>query len=151
MGILLAVALFLTWVPSAQAQGGRWIDVNLSTQTITAYEGSSAVYSAGVTTGKAGWDTPTGTFSILRRVYNETMDSSTIGVPRDAPGGYYITDILYTQYFDNGGDALHYNYWSPDSAFGGYPTSHGCVGMQYGASQFFWNFADVGTPVIVHY
>lgn len=151
VAVLFALALFFTFVPTVHAAGGRSIDVNLSTQTITAYEGNTAVYSAGVTSGRPGWPTPTGTFSIVKRVYNETMDSSTIGIPRDAPGGYYLTNIYYTQYFDNNGDALHYNYWSPSSAFGGYPTSHGCVGMQLGPAAYFWDFATYGTPVTIHY
>jgi|SwirhisoilCB1_FD_contig_31_3930429_length_685_multi_4_in_0_out_0_1 lipoprotein-anchoring transpeptidase ErfK/SrfK len=151
VAVLFALALFFTFVPTVHAAGGRSIDVNLSTQTATAYEGDTAVYSAGVTSGRPGFETPTGTFSIVNRVADETMDSSTIGIPRDSPGGYYLTGILYTQYFDNIGDALHYNYWSPASAFGGYPTSHGCVGMQLDAAAFFWDFADIGTPVTIHY
>jgi lipoprotein-anchoring transpeptidase ErfK/SrfK len=151
LGVVLAAALLFAGTLPAHAAGGRSIDVNLSTQRATAYEGSTPVYSAGVTTGRPGWATPTGSFSIVNRVADETMDSSTIGIPRDAPGGYYITGILYTQYIDYSGDALHYNYWSPASAFGNYPTSHGCVGMQLGAAAFFWNFASIGTPVTIHY
>jgi lipoprotein-anchoring transpeptidase ErfK/SrfK len=152
IGLLLAAGIAASSAPVAHAQFvGRWIDVNLSTQTITAYEGATPVYRAGVTTGRPGWSTPTGTFRIVRRVYNETMDSSTIGIPRDAPGGYYLPNIYFTQYFDWSGDALHYNYWSPPSAFGSYPTSHGCVGMQWGPASFFWSFASIGTPVVIHY
>ncbi len=151
VGVVLALALAVAVAPPAHAQGGRSIDVNLSTQTATALEGGVPVYTAPVTTGRPGWSTPTGTFSILRRIPNETMDSSTIGIPRNAPGGYYLTNILYTQYFDSSGDALHYNYWSPPSAFGHYPTSHGCVGMPLAAAKFFWDFATYGTPVVIHY
>lgn len=156
LALLLVAGFFLGSTGSAHAQTqaafpGHWIDVNLSTQTATAYNGSTPVYTAGVTSGRPGWATPTGTFSVVNRVANETMDSSTIGIPRNAPGGYYLTNILYTQYFDWSGDALHYNYWSPASAFGSYPTSHGCVGMQLGAAQYFWNFASIGTPVVIHY
>ncbi len=151
LGVLLAAALLFVSVPHAQAQDERSIDVNLSTQTASAIENGAVVYTAGVTTGRPGWRTSTGTFSILYRVANETMDSSTIGIPRNGPGGYYLTGVLYTQYFDWSGSALHYNYWSPASAFGGYPTSHGCVGMQYSTALFFWDFASVGTPVTIHY
>jgi lipoprotein-anchoring transpeptidase ErfK/SrfK len=151
LGALLAAVLLFVSVPHAQAQGSRSIDVNLSTQTASVIEDGQVVYTAGVTTGRPGFRTPTGTFSILYRVANETMDSSSIGIPRDSPGGYYLTGVLYTQYFTSDGAALHYNYWSPASAFGGYPTSHGCVGMQLGPAQFFWNFASVGTPVTIHY
>ena len=56
--------------------------------------------------------TPTGVFTILRRVANETMNSDTIGIPRFGPGGYYLTNVLFTQYFTGDGASLHYNYWS---------------------------------------
>jgi lipoprotein-anchoring transpeptidase ErfK/SrfK len=138
----------------ASASGGlsgRWIDANLSSATVTAMEGNTPVYTAYSTIGTANNPTPTGSFAIVRRVANETMDSSTIGIPNNAPGGYYLTGVLYTQYFTNEGHALHYNYWSPASAFGSQAGSHGCLGLTLGASRYFWDFAGVGTPVIIHY
>ena len=152
-GLLLIASFFLASPSTAHAQSfaGHWINVNLSTQTATAYNGSRPVYTALVTSGRPGYATPTGSFSIVKRVYNETMTSWVFGIPPTAPGGYYVPNVLYTQYFDWSGDALHDNYWSPSSAFGGYGTSHGCVGMRVGDAAFFWNFATYGTPVEVHY
>ena len=135
---------------SEAAAAERWIDVDLIDQTATAYVGWTPVYVASVSTGKPGWQTPTGTFYIWRRVYNETMDSATIGVPRNSSEGYYLTNVYFTQYFTYGGVALHYNWWAPRSVFGRRPTSHGCVGMDWADAAFFWNFATYGTPVVVH-
>jgi lipoprotein-anchoring transpeptidase ErfK/SrfK len=59
--------------------------------------------------------------------------------------------VLYTQYFTSNGHALHYNYWSPASAFGRPAGSHGCVGLQLDAAASFWQFATVGTPVVISY
>ena len=129
---------------------GRWVDVDISAQTARAMEGDRVLYTAPVTTGRPEFPTPRGTFRIIRRVYNQTMDSATIGIPRDSPHGYYLTNVYYTQFFDNEGDALHYNYWMPDSVFGRTPTSHGCVGMRLADARFFWNFAGIGTPVRIH-
>jgi lipoprotein-anchoring transpeptidase ErfK/SrfK len=78
------------------------------------------------------------------------MDSETIGIPRDAPGGYYVTDVLYTQYFTNEGHALHYNYWVDPAAFGSFPTSHGCIGLTLDDAKYFWDFASIGTPIVIH-
>lgn len=39
-------------------------------------------------------------------------DHDTIGVPRFGPGGYYLTNVLFTQYFTGDGASIHYNYWS---------------------------------------
>jgi lipoprotein-anchoring transpeptidase ErfK/SrfK len=147
---LLVSSLFVGAPRSAQA-AGRYIDVDLSTLTATAYSGGEAVFSAPVTAGRAGFETPTGTFFIQRRVFSETMDSSTIGIPRNAPGGYYLTGVLYTQYFTGDGVALHANYWAAPGVFGNRNTSHGCVGMSTADAAAFWEFADYGTEVDVHY
>jgi lipoprotein-anchoring transpeptidase ErfK/SrfK len=154
--VLLAVALLISSLfvgspQSAHAAGYRWIDVDLSNQTATAYQGDTAVYTALVSTGATGTETPTGSFSILNRVASETMDSSTIGISNDAPGGYYVTGVAYTQYFTGAGNALHANYWASPNVFGNVPTSHGCVGMTTGDAAYFWDFADYGTPVEIHY
>lgn len=134
---------------ASAAPNGRWIEVDTSTGTAYAMKDGQVVYTAAVTVGGRYFPTPTGTFYINRRVLNETMDSSTIGIPNNAPGGYYLTGVLYTQYFYDG-VSLHYNYWSPDSAFGSAAGSHGCVGMRLADAEFFWSFADIGTPVIVY-
>jgi lipoprotein-anchoring transpeptidase ErfK/SrfK len=134
--------------PPAEVHDGRWIDADLQTPTlVTAYEGDRAVYSALAIPGKEAWETPTGTFQILRRVANETMDSSTIGIPRTSPGGYFLEDVLYTQYFTNDGASLHYNWWK--GTFG-YPGSHGCLGLDRDDAAWFWEWASIGTTVVIH-
>ncbi len=148
--LALLVSVFLPVMAAAQARpSGRYIEVDTSTGMAYAIQNGQVVYSAAVTVGVPRYPTPKGTFSIYRRVYDETMDSSTIGIPRNAPGGYYLTGVLYTQYF-YGGAALHYNYWSPASAFGSAAGSHGCVGLTLDDAAYFWNFAGVGTPVVVY-
>lgn len=129
--------------------GRRWAYVSLSEQQAIAMVDDTPVYIALATTGKPGFETPRGSFTIVRRVYNETMDSLTIGLPRDSPEGYYLKDILFTQYFDWQGDAFHLNYWQPDSVFGRTPTSHGCVGLRYADAEFFWYFLQMGSRVVI--
>ena len=74
------------------------------------------------------------------------MDSATLGIPRNAPGGYYLTDVLYTQYFTWDGASIHYNWWSGNF---GYSGSHGCLGMNLEDSRWFWDWASTGTPLII--
>ena len=45
-------------------------------------------------------------YEIWRRVANETMDSSTVGIPLGRPGSYHLTGVLFTQYFTHDGAAL---------------------------------------------
>jgi hypothetical protein len=128
---------------------GRWLNVNLSRPArVTAYEGDTPVRSFLTIIGAGPRPTPTGVFTILRRVANETMNSDTIGIPRFGPGGYYLTGVLFTQYFTGDGASLHYNYWSSNW---GYPGSHGCLGLTYNDSAWLWSWAAIGTPVDIHY
>ncbi len=140
--------------PPADHPAGKWIDVNLLHQTAVAYESNQPVYMAIVSTGSPGWETPNGVHLISRRVADETMRSSTLtslglDAQKLAQAHYDLKDVLYTQYFDDFGDALHDNYWLPPQQFG-IPHSHGCVGMPVNDALWFWNWADIGIPVVVH-
>lgn len=131
-----------------QTFSGKWIDVDLGEPALlTAYEDDRPVLSALTITGTGAFQTPVGVFTIQRRVANETMDSASIGIPRQAPGGYYLTDVLFTQYFLPTGESIHYNYWSGNF---GYPGSHGCLGLNYADSAFLWQWASVGTIISIH-
>lgn len=132
-------------IPGPDVKGERWIDVNLESQSATAMIGDRPLYTAYVTTGKEGWETPKGTFHILSRVADETMTSASIGAEE-----YYVLDhVLYTQYFTSRGHALHLNYWRDNWYFGRIRSSHGCVGMRLADAAFFWDFATIGTRVTV--
>jgi hypothetical protein len=146
-GYVPAAAVF---VPErTEAFSDRWLDVDLTSPTrVTAYEAGEPVASFMAIRGTAAHPTPTGVFTIIRRVANETMNSDTIGIPRFGPGGYYLTNVLFTQYFTGSGASLHYNYWS---ANWGLPGSHGCLGLTYGDSAFLWEWARLGTPISIHY
>jgi L,D-transpeptidase catalytic domain/Bacterial SH3 domain len=128
--------------------GGRWLDVSLTgAAKVVAYEGGEPVRQFFAIKGVAKFPTPLGAWSIVRRVADETMDSTTIGIPRNSPGGYFLQHVLYTQYFRDTGESLHYNWWS--SAWGT-SGSHGCLGLSLGDSKWLWDWATIGTPVYIH-
>ena len=115
---------------------------------LTAYERNQPVWSSLALFGKVPNVTPLGDHQILWRVAKETMTSERVypPIPRNAPGGYYLENVLYTQYFTRTGAAIHYNYWSSNW---GYPGSHGCLGLPLAESKWAWDWADYGVPVIV--
>lgn len=122
----------------APPPSGKWIDVLLPAPTIvTAYEDGKAVYSTLAIHGTADWETPIGTFRTISRVANERMRGP----------GYDVPNVLFTQYFTGAGHAIHLNYWSSNW---GYAGSHGCLGMSYDDSLWFWNWTPLGTPVDIH-
>jgi hypothetical protein len=117
---------------------GKWIDVSLSSPTIVAaYDNGKALYSAMAIHGIGGWETPFGTYRMIQRVANERMRGP----------GWDVSNVLFTQYFTGSGHSIHYNYWS---STWGYAGSHGCLGMNYDDSLWFWEWATLGTPIDIH-
>lgn len=132
-------------LPSDAPSTGRWIDVHLTQQLMTAYDGRDVQRVSVTTTGMAGWETPPGFYAILARVPNETMTSGAIG----AEHYYKLEDVLFTQYFTDRGHAIHFAWWRTPETIGR-PGSHGCLNLLLDDSQFFWNWASIGTGVYVH-
>jgi L,D-transpeptidase catalytic domain len=131
---------------SAFADDGKWLDVTLTPpQHIKAMQGDEVKLRDLVTAGLQGTTKP-GFYRILRRVYNETMDSRTVPGSTDS---YFLKDVMFTQYFAGDGAAIHYNWWGPPRGFGN-PGSHGCLGMRWDGSKFLWEWANIGTPIVIH-
>jgi lipoprotein-anchoring transpeptidase ErfK/SrfK len=122
--------------PEELADEGRWIDVNLSDQTVTAYEGATAVNEFLVSTGTSSHPTVTGQFRIYVKLKSTAM----------AGPGYYLPGVPYTMYFYKG-YALHGTYWHSNF---GVPMSHGCVNLCTPDAEWLFNWASVGTLVNVH-
>jgi len=128
---------------------GRHFEADLRQPAmLTAFEDGGPVWSTLTLKGTSTHTTPLGAHKLLWRVANETMTSERVypPIPRDAPGGYYLTGVLWTQYFTSDGASIHYNYWSSNW---GYAGSHGCLGIGYNEARFAWDWAEVGTPVFV--
>lgn len=117
--------------------GGRWIDVNLSTQSVYAYEGDTVVNSFVVSTGT--WLTPTvtGKYKIWIKLRSANMSGP----------GYFLPNVPYIMYFYKG-YGLHGTYWHNNF---GTPMSHGCVNLRTSDAAWLFNWASVGTVVNVHY
>jgi hypothetical protein len=149
---LRPVALPSAPAPPAAAAGerGKWIDLNLTQQVVVAYEGAEPTRLMRTSTGRPGWETGAGVFSIIRRVENETMESTSL-IGLDAQrADYKVENVRWTQYFTNDGKALHENYWKPRDEFG-IPSSHGCAGLVAEDALFLWNWAGVGTSIYAHF
>jgi len=121
----------------APAGSGRWIDVDLSNQVLTAYEGNTPMFSTLISSGLM-FPTPTGTYSVLYHVASQRMT----GPDYDLPG------VPWIMYFTNRGHAIHGAYWHNNF---GQPMSHGCINMRVDEAQWVYNFTPNGAPVVVHY
>ena len=124
-------------VASGGHGGARWIDVNLSTQSVYAYEGDTVVNSFIVSTGTSLTPTVTGKYKIWIKFVSTDMSGP----------GYYLPDVPYAMYFYKG-YGLHGTYWHNNF---GTPMSHGCVNLRTADAEWLYYWATVGTVVNVHY
>jgi lipoprotein-anchoring transpeptidase ErfK/SrfK len=121
----------------------KWIEVDLTKQTATAYEHATPVNNFIIASGLPGYDTPTGEYAIWLKVRSQTM----VGGSK-ADGSYYnLPNVEWVSYFYQD-YALHGAWWRK---VWGVPGSHGCVNMTNEDAKWVYNWAPVGTKVIVHY
>lgn len=124
------------------AEGEKWIDVNLSRHTMTAYVGGRAVKGpVAMVNGAPATPTVVGTFHIYYK--NPLM---TMRGPNADGTRYEVPDVPWSSFF-HAGYALHGAPWR--STFG-YAASHGCVNLPVDVAKWVYDWAPVGTPVVTH-
>lgn len=134
-----------TQPPSNNGGGGTGplsVIVDLSSQMAYVYRGDTQINSTAVNTGKAGFETPTGTFYINLKLRYDDMSG------REGGESWDVSNVPYAMYFTNRGHALHGAPWA--RSFGS-PRSHGCVNLPMGFAAWLWDVAPVGTKVVVRW
>lgn len=134
-------APIVTVPAGVNASGEHWIDVNLSTQSLTAYEGTTAVFSTLISSGLPEFPTVTGQFRVWLRYQSQTMNGYSLGYD------YYLENVPYVMYFYKD-YAIHGTYWHSNF---GQQMSHGCVNVATSDAQWLFNWSTRGTLVNVHY
>jgi LysM repeat protein len=120
--------------------GPKWIDVNISSQMMVAFEGQTPVFSARVSTGVPRHATVEGTYRIYARYRSTKMEGG------QGSEYYYIPNVPYVMYFYSG-YGLHGAYWHNNF---GTPMSHGCVNLPVDAAKWMFEWAPIGTLVVTH-
>jgi lipoprotein-anchoring transpeptidase ErfK/SrfK len=126
--------------PPEGAATARWIEVDLSEQTLAVYDNYQLVFATVIASGLEPFWTRPGLFQIQVKKESETMRNN------DPTDFYYLDNVPWTMYFD-GARALHGAYWR--TRFG-YPQSHGCVNLSVGDAHWLFNWAHEGDWVYVH-
>ncbi len=109
----------------------KHIYVDLSNQTLEAYQGNTLILKTYISTGK--WDpTPVGNFHIWEKLLATRMAG---GQGADA---YDLPNVPYVMYFYEG-YGLHGAYWHDNF---GHPMSHGCVNLRQVDAKLLYNWAD---------
>jgi lipoprotein-anchoring transpeptidase ErfK/SrfK len=97
--------------------------------------------------GRPEYPTPVGTYSVLAKERDVVMDSSSVGIPVDAPDGYLL-DVDYAVRFTSRGLFVHSAPWAVN-ALGYENVSHGCISLSPEDAEWYFNTVNVGDPVIV--
>ncbi len=120
----------------------KLIEVNLTTQTLTLWEGGYPVWDTLVSTGVRFAETPTGLFTVQYKMASTRMRGvNPSGLRYDLPNVPWVMPFL-------GDYTIHGAYWR--STYG-VPQSNGCVSMPVGAAKHVYDWTPEGTPVRIHY
>lgn len=119
------------------SNGKKWIEVNLSEQALTAWQGDVVVMRTAISSGRSNTPTITGRFTVGNKYKAQRMTGP----------GYDLANVPYVMYFHSG-YAIHGAYWHTNF---GTPVSHGCVNMWPDESRMLYEWAPAGTEVYVHY
>lgn len=124
-----------TAIATLKKSDQRWIQIDLSEQNLIAWEGNKPVYAVTISSGKSSTPTLVGTFKVQIKLRKTRMRGP----------GYDVPNVPYTMYYYRG-YAIHGAYWHKKF---GTPVSHGCVNVAPNHAKWLFEWADVGTPVIV--
>src|SRR5713226_2413257 len=146
------------WWNDEGASGSPRIVVHLSEQKAYFFKGKHLVGESTVSTGKKGFSTPPGHYSVVSKDKNHfssefgdyvddegNVAKSNIDVRKDRkPRGTHFdpAKMPYCMHF-NGGYAMHQGYVPP------YAASHGCIRLPEGMAERFYNNSPVGTSMTV--
>ena len=107
--------------------------------------GEAGVFPASM--GRPEYPTPVGTYTVLAKERSVIMDSSSVGIPVDAPDGYLLT-VDYAVRITSRGLFVHSAPWAVNSL--GYDNvSHGCISLSPEDAEWYYDTVNVGDPVIV--
>lgn len=122
---------------------GKYIDINLDTQIMSTFQDGTLLDSFLISSGKKGMWTPTGEFKVQNK--NPRAWSRTYGLYMPywmafVPGGKYGIHELpeWPGGYKEGANHL------------GTPVSHGCVRLGVGSAKTVYEWAEVGTPIVIY-
>lgn len=124
-------------------QNNKVIYVNISEQKLYAYENNQLFMASVISSGKSDTPSELGEYYIFYKTpsrYMQSTSTSATNTPYDLPG------VPFDMYFNSDGSAIHGTYWH--NSFGR-KWSHGCVNMTIDESEKLYNWAPLGTKVVI--
>ncbi|MFB0534225.1 MAG: L,D-transpeptidase family protein [Anaerolineae bacterium] len=144
--IKLAEVTFLLTPPTPTPRPipNKRIEVDISEQHFYAYEGGTLVYSFVCSTGEPGRDTAPGSYQVLDKIPMAYASTWNLKMP-------YWLGIYWSGTLENGIHALPIlsNGQKLWDGYLGQRVSYGCVILSTEAAQTIYDWAEIGTPVII--
>ena len=114
----------------------KHIEVNLTMQTLTAYEKSQVVFQTTISSGLPYGETstPVGKHNIDPKTPSKHMGNGNLFAGAD---DYELPGVPWTSFFTDAGHAFHGTYWHDNF---GTPMSHGCVNMRTNEAKWLFRW-----------
>jgi L,D-transpeptidase ErfK/SrfK len=121
--------------------------LRLNQRRVYVYKSDRLLASYPVAVGKQGWETPTGTFQVMKMLKKPTWEHPWNGkiVP---PGPDNPLGDRWIGFWTDGNNAIGFH-GTPDEELIGQAVSHGCVRMRNRDINAFFEKVNVGTLVLV--
>lgn len=122
----------------------KWIEVDVTNKRMYAYEQTNLVKSFLVSAGAPRTPTVLGTYKIYSKYAQKDMRGNNVDGSK-----YFQPNVPWVSYFYRD-YAIHGNYWRPLSYFGNINSSHGCVSTVPNEAAWMYDWAPMGTPIVIH-
>lgn len=129
---------------NGKIENNKRIIVDKSSQMLYAYDGEEPFMETHISSGLELSPTPVGTFSIFKKMPSRYMQGP---APDSVDTSVYdLPGVPWNMYFTSDGAAIHGAYWHDDF---GDQHSHGCINMVPSEAEKLYEWADLGTQVII--
>jgi len=125
-----------------QPNGSKWIEINQTTFQVIMWEGTTKIHQFTCVTGAPKTPTIDGTFYVYIKYASKDMRGT------NADGSTWFAGGVQWVCFFIRGFAIHAAPWR---ATFGYRASHGCVNLSTANAKIVYDWAPVGTRVVVHW
>jgi lipoprotein-anchoring transpeptidase ErfK/SrfK len=122
--------------------------VDVARHQMYVYDNGHLVKTFPISAGNDKYPTKNGVHITFEKSQVVTMDSATVGIPRNSPDGYY-EKVYWDVRISYGGAFVHAAPWSVASQ-GLVNVSHGCVNISTANATWFYSFSQRGDVVDVY-
>ena len=123
--------------PISPGHPDKWMEISIDAQTLTCFNGETAVFHTGIASGLSGTATPRGEHRVLYKRHTSRMTGGS------GDGYYDLPGVAFPVYFTWSTVAIHGTYWHNDFVR---RHSHGCVNVTNQAAQWIFRWAEPVAP-----